>query len=106
MTRKITRGIARIIAGKEKKLYLGNLDAKRDWGFTPEYIEAMWLMMQQDQADDYVIGTGETRSVKEFLVEAFNYADLDLAGLNSHGEGKKTLKEKGIKWTKNKQAVG
>jgi len=106
VTRKITRGIARIIAGKEKKRYLGNLDAKKDWSFTPEYIEAMWLMMQQDQADDYVIGTGETRSVKEFLVEAFNYADLDLAGLNSHGEGKKTLKEKGIKWTKNKQAVG
>jgi len=77
VTRKITRGIAQIVAHQEKKLYLGNLDAKRDWGFTPEYVEAMWLVLQQDKPDDYVIGTGETHSVKEFLIEAFAYAGLD-----------------------------
>lgn len=76
VTRKITRAIARIKAGLDKKLYLGNLDAKRDWGFTPEYIEAMWLMLQQPAPDDFVISTGETHSVKDFLGEAFNYAGL------------------------------
>jgi GDPmannose 4,6-dehydratase len=77
VTRKITRGLARIIAGKDKKLYLGNLEAKRDWGYAPDYIEAMWLMLQQERPEDYVIGTGETHSVKEFLEEVFNYAGLD-----------------------------
>jgi len=77
VTRKITRGLAMIIAGKDKKLYLGNLEAKRDWGYAPDYIEAMWLMLQQDKPCDYVIGTGETHSVKEFLEEVFNYAGLD-----------------------------
>ena len=77
VTRKITRGIGRIIAGKDKKLYLGNLKAKRDWGYAPDYVEAMWLMLQQEKVTDYVIGTGETHSVKEFLIEAFNYVDLD-----------------------------
>ena len=77
VTRKITRAIAHIIAGKQRYLYLGNLDAKRDWGYAPEYVEAMWLMLQQDKPHDYVIGTGETHSVKEFLVEAFGYAGLD-----------------------------
>ena len=77
VTRKITRGIANIIAKKEKKIYLGNLEAKRDWGYAPEYVEAMWLMLQQDKPDDYVIGTGETHSVKEFLEEAFGYINLD-----------------------------
>jgi len=77
VTRKITRAIAHIIAKKESYLYLGNLDAKRDWGYAPEYIEAMWLMLQQDKPDDYVIGTGETHSVKEFLVEVFSYVGLD-----------------------------
>jgi GDPmannose 4,6-dehydratase len=71
VTRKITRGIARILAGKEKKLYLGNLDAKRDWGFAKDYVEAMWLMLQQNTPDDYVIATGETWSVKQFLELAF-----------------------------------
>jgi GDPmannose 4,6-dehydratase len=70
VTRKITRGIARILAGKDKKLYLGNLDARRDWGYARDYVEAMWLMLQQDTPDDYVIATGEARSVRDFLNEA------------------------------------
>ena len=158
VTRKITRGLARIVAGKDKKLYLGNLEAKRDWGYAPDYVEAMWLMLQQDKPCDYVIGTGETHSVKEFLEEVFNYAGLDwkeyveidpryfrptevellladsskarkelgwspritfkelvkimvdsdmgLIGLDSPGEGKKILKQKGIGWTKNHLTVG
>lgn len=77
VTRKITRGIAQILLGKEKKLYLGNLDAKRDWGYAPEYVEIMWRMVQLDNPDDYVIGTGETHSVEEFVDEAFGYANLD-----------------------------
>lgn len=76
VSRKITRAIANILSGKQKKLYLGNLDAKRDWGFTPEYVEAMWLMLQQKKPVDYVIGTGEAHSVKEFLDEAFTYTNL------------------------------
>ncbi len=70
VTRKITRGIARILARKDKKLYLGNLDAKRDWGYAKDYVEAMWLMLQQDTPDDYVIATGESWSVRDFLHEA------------------------------------
>ena len=77
VTRKITRAVARIKANLQDKLYLGNLDAKRDWGYAKEYVEAMWLMLQQDKPDDYVIATGETHSVREFLTEAFSYADLD-----------------------------
>ena len=152
VTRKITRGLANIIAGKERKIYLGNLDAKRDWGFAPEYVETMWKMLQQRKSDDYVIGTGETRSVKEFLKEAFSYLklnwndyveidpryyrplevehllanpskarkelgwnpkisfkdlvkimvdyDLELIGLDSPGQGKKILNDKGMNWIK------
>ncbi len=77
VTRKITRAAAAIKLGLESKLYLGNLDAQRDWGFAGDYIEAMWLMMQQEKPDDYVIATGETHSVREFLDEAFGYLDLD-----------------------------
>jgi GDPmannose 4,6-dehydratase len=77
VTRKITRAAARIKSGLQKKLYLGNLDAQRDWGYAKEYVEAMWLMLQQDKPDDYVIATGETHSVKEFLEETFSYIDLD-----------------------------
>jgi len=77
VTRKITFGVARIKLGLQKKLYLGNLEAKRDWGFAGDYVEAMWLMLQQPKADDYVIATGETHSVREFLQEAFDYAKLD-----------------------------
>ncbi|HJJ31681.1 MAG TPA: GDP-mannose 4,6-dehydratase [Methanocorpusculum sp.] len=77
VTRKITRGLANIVAGKQKCLYMGNLDARRDWGFSPEYVEAMWMMLQQDKPDDYVVATGQTNSVKEFLTEAFSYAGLN-----------------------------
>jgi len=77
VTRKITRAAARIKAGQQQNLYLGNLDAQRDWGYAKEYVEAMWLMLQQDNPDDYVIATGKTHSVKEFLQEAFSYLDLD-----------------------------
>ncbi|MSU59201.1 MAG: GDP-mannose 4,6-dehydratase [Pedosphaera sp.] len=77
VTRKITRALAHIQAGLQKKLYLGNLDAKRDWGFAKEYVEAMWLMVQQPEPDDYVIATGETHSVREFLEVAFAHVQLD-----------------------------
>lgn len=77
VTRKITRAAAHIKTGLQDKLYLGNLDAKRDWGYAKEYVEAMWLMLQQDEPDDYVIATGETHSVGQFLHEAFAYVGLD-----------------------------
>lgn len=77
VTRKITRSLARIKLGLERKVYLGNLDARRDWGYAGDYVEAMWLMLQQDEPDDYVIATGESHSVKEFLGEAFDYIGLD-----------------------------
>ena len=77
VSRKITRAIGRIKYSLQNTLYLGNLNAKRDWGYAPEYVEAMWLILQQDEPDDYVIATGETHSVKEFLEEAFGYAGLN-----------------------------
>jgi GDPmannose 4,6-dehydratase len=181
VTRKITRALAAIMAGRQEKLYLGNLDAKRDWGFAPEYTECQWLMLQQDKAEDFVIGTGESHTVREFVESAFGYAgieiewkgsgtqekgivrsassgsrlkpgatvieidpryfrptevdflladpsyakkklgwepkitftelvkvmtdaDMELAGLKSPGQSQKILHEKGIHWTKNKQA--
>jgi GDPmannose 4,6-dehydratase len=77
VTRKITRAVARIRAGMQDKLYLGNLDARRDWGYAPEFVEAMWLMLQQDQPGDFVIATGESHSVREFCELAFAHAGLD-----------------------------
>ena len=77
VTRKITSNAARIKLGLEKKIKLGNLDAKRDWGYAGEYVEAMWIMLQQDKPDDYVVGTGKCHSVKEFLEAAFSYVGLD-----------------------------
>ncbi len=77
VTRKITRAVGRILAGTQDKLKLGNLDSKRDWGFAREYVEAMWLMLQQDEPDDYVVATNETHSVREFLEMAFGHAGLD-----------------------------
>ena len=76
VTRKITLGLANILAGNQKKLYLGNLDAKRDWGFAGDYVDAMWRILQADEPDDYVIATGETHTIKEFLEEAFGYKGL------------------------------
>ncbi|MBL18412.1 MAG: GDP-mannose 4,6-dehydratase [Flavobacteriaceae bacterium] len=78
VTRKITQAAAKIKMGLQDKLYLGNLDAKRDWGYAADYVEAMWLMLQQDEPDDYVIATGETHSVKQFLEEVFDYAGLNI----------------------------
>jgi GDPmannose 4,6-dehydratase len=77
VTRKITRAVAAIKAGKQDKLYLGNLDAKRDWGFAGDYVEAMWLMLQQDKADDYVVATNETHTVREFCEKAFGHVGLN-----------------------------
>ncbi len=77
VTRKITLGVANIVAGKQDFIHLGNLDAKRDWGYAPDYVKAMWLMLQQENPDDYVIASGEAHSVKEFLHEAFAHAGLD-----------------------------
>jgi GDPmannose 4,6-dehydratase len=77
VTRKVTRAVAHIKAGLQDKLYLGNLNAKRDWGYAKEYVEAMWRMLQQEEPDDYVIATGETHAVREFVEEAFAYAGLD-----------------------------
>ncbi|MBI4667795.1 MAG: GDP-mannose 4,6-dehydratase [Elusimicrobia bacterium] len=77
VTRKVTRGIAKIKKGVEEKIYLGNLDSKRDWGFAPEYVECMWSILQQNKPGNYVIGTGESHSVKEFVADAFAYADMD-----------------------------
>ena len=77
VTRKITRAATRIKLGLQKKLILGNLDSKRDWGYAKEYVEAMWLMLQQDEADDFVIATNETHTVREFLEETFSCLDLD-----------------------------
>ena len=88
VTRKITRAVANILAGNQKRLYLGNLNAKRDWGFAPEYIEMQWLMLQQDGPDDYVVGTGDSRSIKEFVDLAFSYIGIEL-GWEGSGSGEK-----------------
>jgi GDPmannose 4,6-dehydratase len=90
VTRKITKAIANIIGGRQKRLYLGNLEAKRDWGYAPEYVECQWLILQHDKPDDYVIGTGESHSVREFLEYAFNYAGIEIEW---KGKG---LDEKGV----------
>ena len=84
VTRKITRAAAAIKLGLQNKLYLGNLEARRDWGYAKEYVEAMWLILQHDQSDDYVIATGETHSVREFLEEVFGYLDMDWKKFVAH----------------------
>ncbi|MFL3051549.1 MAG: GDP-mannose 4,6-dehydratase [Candidatus Neomarinimicrobiota bacterium] len=98
VTRKITRAAARIKAGVQDNLYLGNLNAKRDWGYAPEYVEGMWRMLQQDKPRDYVLATGETNSVKDFVDIAFKELNLDLEwegeGLNEKGIEKNTGKER------------
>ncbi len=77
VTRKITMAVARIVAGRQNKLYMGNLDSQRDWGYAKDYVRAMWLMLQQSEPDDYVVATGETHTVREFLEKAFAYVNLD-----------------------------
>jgi GDPmannose 4,6-dehydratase len=78
VTRKITRALANMLAGKQRRLYLGNIESRRDWGFAPEYVEMMWLMLQQDQPEDYAVGTGESHSVKEFIEQAFSYVGIEI----------------------------
>jgi GDPmannose 4,6-dehydratase len=94
VTRKITRGLARVKLGLDKTLYLGNLDAKRDWGYAKDYVEAMWLMLQQEEPDDYVIATGETRKVREFVEAAGEELGMNISwrgeGLEEEGYNKKT----------------
>lgn len=90
VTRKITRAIANILKGKQRRLYLGNLNAKRDWGFAPEYVECQWMILQQDKPDDYAIGTAESHSVREFVEKAFYYAGI---GIKWKGKG---INEKGV----------
>src|SRR5207244_10169881 len=77
VTRKITKALARIKLGVQDKLFLGNLEARRDWGFAGDYVEAIWMILQQEKPDDYVVSTGETYSVRDFLDESFGYMDLD-----------------------------
>ncbi len=90
VTRKITRALANMLAGKQRRLYLGNIESKRDWGFAPEYVEMMWLMLQQDRPEDYVVGTGESHSVKEFLDQAFNYVGIEIEW-KGEGVGRKGI---------------
>lgn len=92
VTRKITRAIADMLAGKQKVLYLGNISAKRDWGYAPEYVQMMWLMLQQDKPDDYVIGTGESHSVKEFVEKAFEYVGVEIEWKGENVEEKGIVK--------------
>ncbi|MEZ0537040.1 GDP-mannose 4,6-dehydratase [Caldicellulosiruptoraceae bacterium PP1] len=89
VTRKITRAVARIKLGMQEKLYLGNLDAKRDWGYAKDYVEAMWLILNQNEPDDYVIATGETHTVREFVVKAFEMIDIHIEwiGKNENEKG-------------------
>lgn len=90
VTRKITRALANILAGRQKRLYIGNLNAKRDWGYAPEYVECMWLMLQQEAPDDYVVGTGESHSVREFVEGAFSYAGIEIEW-KGEGTGQKGI---------------
>lgn len=96
VTRKVTRAVANIKLGKEDCLYIGNMDSKRDWGFAGDYVEAMWLMLQQDNPDDYVISTGETHTVRELIEESFKYVGIEVKwsgkGFNEIGIDKKTKK--------------
>ncbi len=83
VTRKITRGLANILAGNQKNIFLGNLDSKRDWGFAPEYVEMMWLILQQETPNDYVVGSGESHTVRSFVEKAFSYAGIELEWVGS-----------------------
>jgi GDPmannose 4,6-dehydratase len=98
VTRKITRAIAHILAGDQTCIYLGNLDAKRDWGFAPEYVEMMWLMLQQERAEDYVVGTGETRSVRDFIDISCAYVGLELEWTGTGTDTKGVIKSHDRRW--------
>ena len=99
VTRKITSAIARICRGLQEKIYLGNLDVKRDWGFAKDYVEAMWKMLQASDCKDYVVATGENHTVREFVERSFNFVDIEIIW---EGEG---LEEKGIDKKTNKVLV-
>jgi len=98
VSRKTTRAVANILAGRQKKLYLGNLDTKRDWGFAPEYVEMMCLMLERDRPDDYVVGTGESHSVRELVEQAFVYAGVDLEWAGAGKETKGIVRSVDEKW--------
>jgi GDPmannose 4,6-dehydratase len=103
VTKKVTMAIANIIAGNQKRITLGALDAKRDWGFAPEYVEIMWTMLQQQKADDYIVGTGETHTVQEFVDVAFDYVGLssseyvDFVENKFRSRGAKVLRDGSVK---------
>jgi GDPmannose 4,6-dehydratase len=101
VTRKITRAISRIISGNQQKLFLGYLDAKRDWGFAPEYVEMMWLMLQHSKADDFAVGTGESHSVREFIEQGFNYAGVEIKWKGNGIEEKGLVKSCDEKYSQN-----
>lgn len=98
VTRKITRGIARILAGKNKQLVMGNLDAKRDWGFAPEYVKMMWLMLQQDHSDDFAVGTGNSHSVRDFIEVALAYLQIEIEWKGSGVNEKAYVKSFDDRW--------
>lgn len=98
VTRKITRGIANILVGNQKKIFLGNLDARRDWGYAPEYVRLMWKILQLDHPDDFVIGTGESHSVREFVIKAFEYCDIEIEWIGSGLEEKGIVKSFDNRW--------
>lgn len=99
VTRKVTRALSHILAGDQECLFLGNLDAKRDWGFAPEYVEMMWLMLQQDNADDYVVGTGETNSVRDFLNQACDYFGVEIEWKGSGTTETGVVKSVDTRWS-------
>lgn len=99
ITRKITRALSNILAGKQKKVYIGNMEAKRDWGYAPEYVEMMWLMLQQEKPDDFAVGTGESHSVREFILNAFNYAGVEIEWRGEATEEKGIVKSLKKEWT-------
>ncbi|MGA2296757.1 MAG: GDP-mannose 4,6-dehydratase [FCB group bacterium] len=101
VTRKITRGISRILSGKHKKIFFGYLDAKRDWGFAPEYVEMMWLMLQHSKPDDFVVGTGDSHSVREFIENAFQYCGIEIEWKHKGKDEKAIIKSNISKWKDN-----
>ena len=98
VTRKITRAIARILAGRQAKIFLGSLDSRRDWGYAPEYVEAMWLMLQQERPEDFVVGTGESHSVREFVQEAFGYVGVEIEWSGAGAEQKALVRSYTENW--------
>jgi len=98
VTRKITRALGHILAGKQKKLYLGNMDAKRDWGFAPDYVVMMWLMLQQDTPDDFAVGTGTAFTVRDFVNTSFSYAGVEIEWQGSGEQEKGIIKSLDSKW--------